>query len=253
MAIAYEPIEDIIQANGLRLVLLRGYPSPWGQAAKAMSEYKALPCRFAALKAGQDNTEIKTWSGVDSAPVIAWNREAPINKWDEILILLERLAPQRPLIPLDLDARIEFFGLAHAICGNLGFGWNRRLAGIQAGVNAGMKVGKFGEKYGYSPTDGELAEQRSIDFLIKLTSILKSQAARGSSFILGDSITALDFYWAAFSNLARIQSAESCPLNTEIRAIFEGESPSVSDAIDPILIDHRDFIMRQYFKLPMEL
>jgi glutathione S-transferase len=253
MPVNYEPIEDIIEADGLRLILLQDYPSPWGQAAKAMSEYKALPLRFAALLAGQANTEIKNWSGTDSAPVMAWNKETPINKWDEILMLLERLAPQRSLVPLELETRIEFFSLADALCGYLGFGWNRRLAGIQAGVDAGIKVGEFGKKYGYNATDGQLAEARSINFLLKLKNILERQAQRGSRFIIGDTVTALDFYWAAFSNLVRIQSAQDCPLKPEIRSRFEKESPSVAQAIDRILLDHRDFMMRKYFKLPMEV
>jgi glutathione S-transferase len=253
MAINYEPIEDITKAKGLRLVLVRGYPSPWGQAAKAMSEYKGLQSRFGALKVRQDNPKITKWSGVNSAPVMAWDNESPINRWDDILLLLERLEPQRPLVPTDPDARIKFYGLAHAMCGNLGFGWNRRLAGIHAGVTSGINAGEFGEKYGYNTRDGEQAEQRSIDFLNTLTAILKSQAELGSSFILGESVTALDFYWAAFSNLALLQSAQDCPVDESIRQRFEKISPSFSKAIDPILIEHRDRIMRQYFILPMEL
>ena len=38
----YEDIDKVIHADGLRLVLLKGFPSPWGQAAKAMMEYKNL-------------------------------------------------------------------------------------------------------------------------------------------------------------------------------------------------------------------
>ena len=43
---------------------------------------------------------------------------------------------------------------------------------------------------------------------------LKAQAERGSNYILGDSVTAVDFYWAAFSNLvvrrrSRQRSAKS--------------------------------------------
>jgi glutathione S-transferase len=253
MAIDYQPIEDIIQADGLRLVLVKGFPSPWGQAAKAMMEYKELSYSAGALEVRQENAVIAAWSGVNSAPVVAWKKEAPLNKWDDILMLLERLVPDRPLVPKGLPSRLKFFGLAYAICGELGFGWNRRLDGIQSGVKAGMDPGPFGVKYGYNQTDGELAEQRSIDFLQELARTLKGQLKMGSEFILGNSVTALDFYWAAFSNLAKIQSAEDCPLEQEIRARFERVSPAVLDAIDPILIEHRDRIMRAYFKLPMEL
>jgi hypothetical protein len=44
----YEALETIIKSDGLRLVLVQGFPSPWGQAAKAMMEYKGLLYRGSA-------------------------------------------------------------------------------------------------------------------------------------------------------------------------------------------------------------
>ena len=66
-------------------------PSPWGQAAKAMMEYKGLDCALSHWQGGGANTEITEWSGANSAPVVAWNDEAPIHSWLDILFLLERL------------------------------------------------------------------------------------------------------------------------------------------------------------------
>ena len=74
-----------------------------------------------------DNPELFAWSGTNSAPVVAWNDESPINRWDDILILLERLAPDKPLVPEKPRDRFQVFGIGHEICGELGFGWNRRL------------------------------------------------------------------------------------------------------------------------------
>ena len=249
----YLEIDNVIRSDGLRIVLLRGYPSPWGQAAKAMMEYKGLTYTKGALEAGGENSAVVTWSGTNSAPVVAWGDEAPLNKWDDILMLLERLAPERPLVPADLSERVRFFGIAYAICGQLGFGWNRRLDMVHASVQHGGEPGAFGEKYGYNEHDGQLASQRSIEFMHYLADILKAQAERGRGFVLGDSVTALDFYWAAFSNLVAIQSPEECPLDPAIRPMFEQVSEDVRQALDPALIEHRDRIMQGYFKLPMEL
>ncbi|MDC0068856.1 hypothetical protein OAL10_08715 [Gammaproteobacteria bacterium] len=249
----YQEINEVINADGLRIVLVQGFPSPWGQAAKAMMEYKSLNYTAGALKARGENAAIVNWAGVNSAPVVAWNRETPLNRWDDILVLLERLAPDKPLVPEAQSTRVQFFGLAHTICDQLGFGWNRRLEGIHAGVEAGIAPGPFGEKYGYNKNDGEQARQRSIHFLRYLTNTLKSQKKKGSNYIIGDTLTAVDFYWAAFSNLAAIQSPEDCPLAPEIRTRFERVAPEVSAAVDPILIEHRDRIMHTYFKMPMEL
>ena len=91
MALDYQSIQSIIPAEGLRLILLRGYPSPWGQAAKAMMEYKDLSFTIGAMEAGQPNEELKAWAGIDSAPVVAADSSPPINRWNDILLLLEEL------------------------------------------------------------------------------------------------------------------------------------------------------------------
>lgn len=249
----YRDINEVISSDGLRIVLLRGYPSPWGQAAKAMMEYKGLNYTKGALEAGGENAAVVAWSGTNSAPVVAWNDEAPLNRWDDILLLLERLAPDRPVVPDDQSQRARFFGIAHAICGQLGFGWNWRLDGTHTRVQDGGSPGVIGEKYGYNETDGALASQRSIEFIRYLGDILNAQAERGSEFILGDTVTALDFYWAAFSNLAAIPSPEVCPLDPAIRPFFEQASPQIREALDPVLIEHRDRILHTCFKIPMEL
>ena len=54
----YEPLETIIESTGLRLVLVQGFPSPWGQAVKAMMEYKGLRFRVAPQVAGGENTTL---------------------------------------------------------------------------------------------------------------------------------------------------------------------------------------------------
>jgi len=249
----YQDINQIIQADGLRIVLVRGMPSPWGQATKAMMEYKGLDYLVGPQQGGGENPELVAWSGVNSAPVVAWNDEPPLNGWLDILLLLERLAPDKPLVPQESSARVQLFGLAHEICGRLGFGWNRRLDMIHAGMKPGDAPRGLGAKYGYNETDGALAASRSIAFMGHLAEILKAQAERGSDFLIGQTVTAVDFYWATFSNLVAIQPPEECPLDPAVRPMFENTPAEVTAAIDPILIEHRDRVMRAYFKVPMEM
>ena len=66
-------------------------------------------------------------------------------------------------------------------------------------------------------------------------------------------MSAVDFYWAAFSNLVVLQSPEACPVDDSIRERFENVSSKVVEAFDPLLRSHRDQIMSEYFKIPMEL
>jgi hypothetical protein len=50
-----------------------------------------------------------------------------------------------------------------------------------------------------------------------------------------------------------MQPQEECPLDPAVRPMFESTSAEVTAAIDPILIEHRDRMMRAYFKMPMEM
>jgi glutathione S-transferase len=253
MALNYRPIKSIIPAEGLRLVLLKGYPSPWGQAAKAMMEYKDLPFIAGEMEAGQPKEKLKAWAGVDSAPVVAANSSPPINRWNDILLLLEELSPNKPLIPIEPDLRVQFWGIAHAICAEDGFGWNRRLDGLHRGAKVGFNPERFGKKYGYTTESGKKAEYKSVQFMRYLSGVLKRQREKGISYIVGNSVSAVDFYWAAFSNLVVLQSPEACPVDDSIRERFENVSSKVVEAFDPILRSHRDQIMSEYFKIPMEL
>ena len=66
-----------------------------------------------------------------------------------------------------------------------------------------------------------MANSRVIAFMRELGNIMKSQRDRGSSFLIGDSITAADFFWAAFSNFVSIQPPHICPINPAARPMFE--------------------------------
>ena len=247
----YVDINEAIKADGLRLVIVKAMPSAWGLAAKAMIEFKSLDFMLAHQLPMAENPELLAWSGTNSAPVVAWNDDPPINRWDDILLLLERLAPQKRLVPENLKERIEVFGIGHEICGELGFGWNRRLDLMRPAD--GSEVSAFGKKYGYRDADAVLANARVIALMAELAAILKAQKERGSEFLIGQSVTAADFYWAAFSNFVAIQPHEECPIIPAARPMFENTPAEVTAAIDPILIEHRDRIMHTYYKLPLEL
>ncbi len=247
----YASINEVIKANGLRLVIVKAMPSAWGVAVKAMMEYKGLDFLMAHQIPMSENPELLAWSGTNSAPVAAWNDEMPINRWNDILCLIERLAPEKPLLPNNYSASIEVLGISHAICGELGFGWNRRLDIMRP--PEGESPSDFGKKYSYRDSEAALANTRVIALMTELAAKLKVQATKGSVFLVGNSITAADFYWAAFSNFIVLQTQEECPINPQSRSMFENTPSEITAAVDPILIQHRDHIMRTYYKLPLEL
>ena len=254
--INYEPISKIIEATGLRLVLVQGYPSPWGHAVKAMMEYKNLIYRTGAQKAGEDNPELIKWAGVNSGPVVAWDLGPPLNRWNDILFLLERLNPENNLIPHDGTLRVQCMGFSHEICGELGLGWNRRLSMFRPIVESSEMPDGFmnmADKWGYNQFDVEKAEERSVTTLKTLAVQLKLQKTRGSEYFLGNSVTAVDFYWAAFSNLCDLMPPSRCPVSPERRPLFENVSNIIKNELDPCLMEHRDRIMDKYFVVPMDL
>lgn len=244
-------IKEAIEGSGLRIVIVKAMPSAWGVAAKAMIEYKSLDYVCAYQIPMSDNPELLAWSGTNSGPVVAWNDEPPINRWDDILLLLERLAPEPRLVSEEPAERFEVFGISREICGELGFGWNRRIDLIRP--VAGEEPGPFAQKWNYREAEGNLANTRVIALMGALAAQLKKQKENGSDYLVGQSVTAADFYWAAFSNFVVIQPPDECPMNPDARPMFENTPAEITAAIDPILIEHRDRIMRNYYKLPLEL
>jgi glutathione S-transferase len=248
--------EELIKLSGLRLIIVRQTPSPWSQAAKAMIEYKGLDYAIGGHEIGGENEAEVAWSHQNSGPVVAWNDEPPRSNWLDILHLLERIAPDKPLLPADAAERAKMIGLSYEICAELGIGWNLRLRlfrPFMEGAETPEMVLRMGEKYRYNATDTALANERLVARLNLLSAELQGQVDRGHQYFLGESLSALDFYWAAFCNIALLPSHDWIPLAPEWRAMFIAPDPAVDVAITPALRAHRDHMMETYFRIPMEI
>ncbi len=252
----YTPIDQAIAADGLRLVIVRGTPSPWSQATKAMMEYKQLDFLVAPQEPGGENAELVAWAGINSAPIVAWNDEPPINRWDDIVHLLERLAPQRPLLPQNVADRVQAYGLMQELCGELGLGWNRRLSLFRPAMQSGQApeaIANMARKYRYNEADVALADQRQVETLQLLAEHLRAQREQGRAYFIGDHLSAVDFYWVAFCNLIDLLPPEQMDLDAGFRSMMEVVPPEIAAALDPILVEHRDRVMKAHFKIPMEI
>jgi glutathione S-transferase len=189
---------------------------------------------------------------------MAWNDERPRTTWIDQLNLAERLAPTPHLIPEQFDDRIVMFGYCNELCGENGIGWTERLRGVHEQVTkpggdpAGVST-YLGKKYGYTPEIGRRATERVAAGLNALASRLEQQKTRGSRFFIGDSLSAMDVYWAAFSNAMKPLAPELCPMLPMIREMFTTTEPSIVAATKTILIEHRDFIFKNYLELPVDL
>ncbi len=248
-------IAEAAELAGLRLLLLRGVPSPWSQAAKGILEIKGVPFQRVCPGEGEGEPEIVAWTKQNAYPAAMYGDERPRSGWAEILLLAERLGSGPALIPADPSERALLFGLAHEICGENGLGWCRRLCALHAGYAAepANPISLFlGEKYGYSPEAHAQARGRVIDVLRLLDRQLADAKAKGGRYLMGG-LTALDVYWATFCNLLAPLPPEQLPLSEALRPMFSEDDPEVLGALSPALLAHRDLVYEQHLVLPVEL
>lgn len=250
----YCEVSDVLDKPGLRIVLTKGLPGPWGLAAKALFEVKQLGYLAAAQYPGGDNSELLKATGQDSAPVVLYNNERARTKWEEILVLAERLAPEPSLIPEDLETRSLMFGLIREIVGENGFGWLRRLMMFQPIMGAGdtnPMMQHLCFKYGYTDDAASSSPQQCLDILAALASRLKRQKAQGSRYFIGNSLTALDVYWAVFCSMLLPLPQSVNPMPPGMREGYEFPTELLQQ-VDPILIEHRDMMYQHYLSLPLD-
>jgi glutathione S-transferase len=248
---AYVPIEDARTMKGLRLVLTAFPGPPWTEAAKAVFHVKGIPYAPVAQQPMVTNDALQAWTGHSNAPIAVYDDERPRAGWAEILALAERLAPEPRLIPADLEDRVRFFGLANEICGEDGLGWNRRLlmiAGLYEARSTGV-ADYLARRYEYGEAAARRAPGRIQEIVRALLVQLRAQQAHGRRFLIGDSLSALDLYWAAFAALIDPLPADLCPMPDYLRAMYTFDAALRAEIAD--LLAHRDRIYRDHLELPV--
>lgn len=256
----YIDVDEAIGMSSLRVVLTPGVPGPWSEAAKGILYVKKIPYTKVRQELGGANLPLKRWSAQTTAPVFAYNDERPRSIWSDQLYLAERLEPKPPLIPSHIKERVLMFGLANEICGENGLGWSRRLMLLhptlcnpQAPEAAKKASAYMGNKYGYSPQVAEAAPARTAEIIQTLAEQLESQRNKGSRFLIGDRLSALDIYWAAFAALLEPLPNDLCAMPAGYRRMYQCEDPLVRAALTPQLLAHRDFVYHEYLELPVDL
>ncbi len=265
----YVSIAKARQLSGLRLVLgAYAIPGPWREACKALFHVKGIPYTSVCtsdegasdVDLGMDGTqsELYAWTAQSSAPVAIWNDERPRSSWIDQLNLAERLNPEPPLIPGDIALRMRMFGFINEIAGENGLAWSKRVL-LADGALKSLPPGDPGrgfyqtlaDKYGYSSEAATRAAARMVSILGMLDAELSRQHARGQRFLIGDALSALDLYWAAFCGLLAPMPPERCPMATVYRGAYSNDDPAIAKVLTPALIAHRDFIYERYLELPI--
>jgi hypothetical protein len=245
----YYSVEDARRLPGLKLVVTAHMPGLWSEAAKGVFDAKKLPYVLVEQEVGGENRALLEWTAQTSAPVAVWNNERPRSSWMEQLYLAERLSPQPALIPAGLEDRVLMFGLCNELCSEHGFAWNVRMTSFHRTLNDpnaddyGRRISReLAHKYGYDPKLVDSAHNQKIGVVKRLRSQLADQKTRGSRFLIGAGVSALDIYWLP---------PDLCPhMPDNMRRSYT--DPELKEIAGPELFQHRDFIYRTYLKLPMD-
>lgn len=255
----YKTVAEARQLGGLRLVLTAGVPGPWSEAAKALFRVKQIPYVAVLQKAAAENEELVQWTGHRNAPTAMYEDEPPRVTWMDLLNLAERLQPEPALVPADIDDRILMTGLINEIAGEGGMMWQARylmLRGMEQamGEEAAAKNPMFSD-YRYSRETAAAAPARIIPVLQRLERQLDAQFAADRRYFLADSLSALDLYWACFSQFLDPLPEEVNPMPSYLRRSWEGAGAVLAEhgyAPRECLLQHRDFIFNEHIGLPLD-
>lgn len=240
--------------SGLRLALTVGFPAPYSMSARAILDLRQVPYVPVAQYAARSNDDLVDWTRHRNAPVAVYNDEAPRTGWLEILNLAERLGTGPSLVPADIGERMTLIGLANELIGENGFVWSMRLIMLGAGgperAAREAAANPMYAQYGYSEAARAAAFDRARAILDAFTAHVRAQHARGSRYLIGDRLTALDVYWAYFSQLLRTVPEDLCPMPAGLRKSYDRGGEAIG-GFDGILLEQRDWILREHLPLPM--
>ena len=183
-------------------------------------------------------------------PTMFHEEERPRNVWIEQLSLAEKIgsADSLALIPDNFKLRAEMFGLCAVVLAEDGIVWNMRI----------LNDSPLAQKYGYSESASSDAPGKIAEGITLFDSRLEAQEALGSRYLVGDTLTAIDIYWATMSMALLPAPAEIMPRtqqNKGLSAWFEQNSkvPEIANSLTKRVEDHQRYILQTYCETPAVL
>jgi glutathione S-transferase len=249
----YIELAEAGNQSGLKLVLTKGVPGPWGELIKAILAIKGVSYTAVAQYPGKSDKELYDLSGQTSAPVM-FDDEVCITDLKEIILTIENKYPLPQLLPADKKELSSIMQLIDLIAGNDGFAWNRRLMMFAPLVELDPPIEmihRLAAKYGYTKEIAENAPRQILLVLDRVAKLLNLQANNQQKYIVGNELTAIDITWAVFCSML-------LPLPEAVNAMPPGMrdsytlSPELMLEVDSILIEHRDYIYKNYLTLPLD-
>ena len=244
--------------TGTRVTFVPGMPALYSEALKNICFVKGVPLirvlhpHMGIDKAtGQDRqARLYELTSQTSLPTMFHNQERPRNVWIEQLALAERVgATGSPsLIPDDFELRSEALGVCAVVMGEDGMVWNMRL----------LIDTPLGRKYGYSATACAEAPAKVAAVVSLIDRRLEAQEQRGSRYLVGETLTAADIYWATVSISILTPPPEIMPLTRQNKRALEyfamnSEIPIVAEALSQRIENHQRYILTTYCETPAVL
>ena len=251
----YLSVEEARDLPGLRLVLTADVPGPWGESAKYLCTYKGLDYIPVYQEGGGENLALREWTGQTSAPVVVFEDLPPVSHWLDLLMFLDRLAADKPLLPQDASGRARAVGLSALIAGVDGIGWNRRfhmLEPLMSMDEPPEAIVRLANKFGWSGAALAAANSKLMNICGELDRALAASQANGGEYFLGDVPCATDFHWAAFSGMLKPLPAEVNPMPDWMRASWGGAAADVRAGLTARLETHRDMMFERHIALPLD-
>jgi glutathione S-transferase len=114
------------------------------------------------------------------------------------------------------------------------------------------QVQRMAQKYGYSEQQAERASAKLLAQLAHLDSVMARQEQSGREYLVGESVTAADFYLAHFAGLIIPLGPKDNPMPDWLRVQYESADDATKTAFTPRLTALRDRMFERHIKLPLE-
>ena len=244
--------------SGTRVTFVPGVQALYAEALKNICYVKKIPLirvlhplMGVDKETGEDRqARLYDLTCQTSLPTMLHDDERPRSVWIEQLALVEQIgdADSPSLIPDNFELRVEMFGLCAVVLAEDGLVWNIRI----------LNDSPLGRKYGYSEEASSAAPAKIAEVIGLIDGRLEAQQKLGSRYLVGDSLTAADIYWATLSMSTLPVPPEIMPKTQQNQGMlmwFEGNSkmPEIAEALTQRVRDHQRYILTTYCETPAVL
>jgi len=244
--------------HGTRVTFIPGIPALYSEALKNICFAKGIPLIRALhpmmgtdKSTGEDRqAKLYELTSQTSLPTMLHDQDRPRNVWTEQLALAEQIgSPEAPsLIPRDYALRAEVYGLCAIILAEDGIIWNMRILGDSP----------LARKYGYSESASAEALGKMTEVIQLIANRLSEQEAKGSRYLVGDSVSAADVYWATMSMSVVPPEADIMPVTQQNQGMLgyfakNSQIPDIANAVTEQVKAHQRYILTTYCETPAVL